>query len=53
MEQEFDAKFDALLSSIDDKVNDKKARERALKEAKALRNWIIAFKRDLDDTLSV
>jgi hypothetical protein len=53
MEQEFDEKFDALLSSIEEKLTDKKAREQALKEAKATHAWITAFKSKLDDTLAV
>lgn len=53
MEQEFDEKFDALLSSIEEKLTDKKAREKALKEAKATHAWITAFKSKLDDTLAV
>jgi ribosome biogenesis GTPase A len=53
MEQEFDEKFDALLTSIQEKLNDKKAREKALKEAKASYEWITAFKSKLDDTLAV
>lgn len=53
MEQEFDEKFDALLSSIEEKVSDKRAREKALKEAKASHAWITAFKSKLDDTLAV
>lgn len=53
MEQEFNEKFNALLSSIDEKVNDKKAREKALKQAKALQEWIAEFKNKLDATLAV
>jgi ribosome biogenesis GTPase A len=53
MEQEFDEKFNALLTSIDEKVNDKKAREKALKQAKALQEWIAEFKDKLDATLAV
>lgn len=53
MEQEFDEKFDALLTSIEEKLNDKKAREKALKEAKASYEWITAFKSKLNGTLAV
>lgn len=53
MEREFDEKFDALLTSIEEKLKDKKAREKALKEAKVSHAWITAFKSKLDDTLAV
>jgi GTPase SAR1 family protein len=53
MGREFDEKFNALLTSIDEKVRDKKARNEALKEAKAMREWIVAFKSKLDATLTV
>jgi len=53
MGQEFDEKFNALLASIDEKVRDKKARNKALEEAKALQAWIVALKSKLDTTLTV
>lgn len=53
MEQEFDQKFDALMASIDDKLHDKSALEDALREARALQDWILAFKTKLDNILTV
>ncbi len=53
MELEFDEKFNVLLSSIDDKLHDKQAREQALEEARELQAWITAFKTKLDNALAV
>lgn len=53
MDEEFDKRFDALLNSIDEKLRDKKVREAALQEAKALQGWITAYKAKLDNALAV
>jgi ribosome biogenesis GTPase A len=53
MGQEFDEKFSALLTSIEEKVHDRTAREQALQEAKNQQNWIATFKSKLDATLAM
>jgi hypothetical protein len=53
MKEEFDQKFDALLNAIDEKLRDKKSRETALQENRALQDWITAFKTKLDNALAV
>lgn len=53
MDKEFDEKFDVLLGSIDDKLKDKELREDALKNSRALQEWITSFKSRLDNALAV
>lgn len=53
MNQEFDTRFKELMLSLQEKMQDKAAREQAIAEAKSLHAWIKAFKAKLDTTLAV
>ena len=51
MNHEFDQKFKEILTNLQDKLNDQKARESAIKEANDNLKWIENFKSRLDATL--
>lgn len=53
MNREFDEKFDELIASIQNKLNDRGERERAIEEAKQQLDWINAFKTKLDQILAI
>ncbi len=53
MNREFDEKFDELIASIQNKINDRAERECAIKEAKQRLDWINALKAKLDKTVAV
>jgi hypothetical protein len=53
MGREFEIKFNELLDSLKEKMTDRTAREKALREARELQAWISQFKNKLDDTLAV
>ena len=53
MAEEFDQRFNELVESVRDKARDRDARERAVEEGRALREWIATFKNRLEATLAV
>lgn len=53
MTHEFDAKFNELMESLNEKANDSQVRQEAIDEAKELQMWINNFKAKLDETLAV
>jgi hypothetical protein len=53
MGREFDEKFGEILTSLQNKLIDREARQQALLDARAAKAWIDAFKIKLDKTLAV
>ncbi|MGL5947663.1 MAG: dynamin family protein [Aeromonas sp.] len=53
MNQEFDIKFNKLLSDLEARTNDKVVREQAIMEAKQQQEWIEDLKQRLNNTLAV
>jgi hypothetical protein len=53
IEREFNSKFDALIASLKEKMDDQEAREIAIAQARTQKSWISEFKSRLDNTLSL
>lgn len=53
MAREFDPKFAEILTSLQNKLIDREARQQALEDARAAKAWIDGFKIKLDKTLAV
>lgn len=53
IEREFNEKFDALIGTMQEQLNNKAVREQTIAEAREQQRWIIDFKAKLDNTLAI
>lgn len=53
IEREFNEKFEALIGTLKNQLNNKELREQTIAEAKKQQSWIIDFRAKLDNTLAI